>query len=797
MCPPALVAIPSYVRSVSIPKPGTRETESLEASQSLRMSDWLLVNFFSLGIIYHFVSAALILKTLAFASFLSENADMLEEIQGQIDRITYRNDENGYTIAKMKVRGRRESVTVLGNFLDPAPGEILKMKGEWTNHPRYGEQFRVSFYEPLVPATVEGIERYLGSGLIRGLGPVMAKRIVRVFGKRTLDVIEHEIERLAEVEGIGEKRIEMIRRAWEEQKEIREVMIFLQSHGVGPGYATRIFRQYGRDAVGIVKENPYRMATDIHGIGFLTADRIAEKLGVAKESPMRVEAGILYVLSQLAEEGHVYYPYEPLIKKCLEILQVEREVVVRAFGAVAAEKKIVIEDLNDDPESFVENNKSVYLAAFHLCETNIAARFRTLAKTPKSMNVPDPSRAVEWVKKRLSLNLAERQVEALTRALRDKVMVITGGPGTGKTTLINAILKVAARIPARVLLAAPTGRAAKRMSEATGHEAKTIHRLLEYSMQRAGFQRNETNPLECDLLVVDETSMIDTLLMHHLLKAVPFHATLILVGDSNQLPSVGPGSVFRDIIESNAAPVVELNEIFRQARESRIIVNAHRINQGLLPSLDDGGDFFFIEREDPQEVLKTIVELAKDRIPRRFGFDPLSDVQVLTPMNRGVVGTANLNLELQKALNPREIEFSRGGKNLKVGDKVMQIRNNYDKEVFNGDIGQIVKIDWVNQEVVVLFDGRPVIYDFADLEEIVLAYAVSVHKSQGSEYPAVIIPILTQHYVLLQRNLIYTAVTRGKKLVVLVGTKKALAIAVKNNRTEKRFTGLRRRLAGN
>jgi exodeoxyribonuclease V alpha subunit len=721
---------------------------------------------------------------------------MLEEIQGQIDRITYRNDENGYTIAKFKVRGRREPVTVLGNFLDPAPGEILKMQGEWTNHPRYGEQFKMSFYEPLVPATVEGIERYLGSGLIRGLGPVMAKRIVKVFGKRTLDVIENEIERLAEVEGIGEKRVEMIRRAWEEQKEIREVMIFLQSHGVGPGYATRIFRHYGREALGVVKENPYRMATDIHGIGFLTADRIAEKLGVAKDSPLRAEAGILHVLSELAEDGHVYYPYEPLIKKCLEILQVDREVIVRAFGAIAAEKKIVIEDLNEDPGSFVENLKAVYLAGFHLCETNIAARLKALTTTAKSLRIPDPARALEWVKKRLAIDLAEKQAEAIAGALRDKVMVITGGPGTGKTTLISALLQIAARTAAKVLLAAPTGRAAKRMSEATGREAKTIHRLLEYSPQRGAFQRNDANPLECDLLVVDEASMIDTLLMHHLLKAVPFAATLILVGDAHQLPSVGPGSVFRDIIESNAAPVVELNEIFRQSRESRIIVNAHRINEGQLPLDDGSGDFFFIEREDPEEVLKVILELARDRIPRRFGFDPLSDVQVLTPMNRGIVGTANLNLELQKTLNPREAELSRGGKNLKVGDKVMQIRNNYDKEVFNGDIGRIVKIDREDQETVVLFDGRAVVYDFADLDEIVLAYAVSVHKSQGSESPAVIIPVLTQHYVLLQRNLIYTAVTRGKKLVVLVGTKKALAIAVKNNRTQKRYTGLRRRLAG-
>jgi exodeoxyribonuclease V alpha subunit len=719
-------------------------------------------------------------------------------LQGQIERITYTNDENGYTIAKIKVQGHRDLVTVVGNLMVPTPGEIIKMYGEWVNHPKYGEQFKVDSYKSLVPASVYGIQKYLGSGLIKGIGPIMARRIVERFGKRTLDVIEKEIEKLAEVDGIGEKRIGMIQKAWEDQKEIREVMIFLQTYGVGSGYATKIFKQYGNRSIMVVKENPYRLATDIFGIGFLTADRIAEKLGFSRDSKLRAEAGILYVLNQLADEGHVYYPYKPLVQKCQEILGVDQEVIIKAIHVIAESRMIVIEDLNKDIDDFMESSKAVYLAKFYFSETSIVTRIKTLIHTPKSIRTIDFNKAVEWVQKQLPITLAEKQGEAIKCAVENKVMIITGGPGTGKTTIINAILKIFSRISVKIMLAAPTGRAAKRMSEATNHTAKTIHRMLEYSIQKGGFQKNELNPLNCDLLIIDEASMIDTILMHHLLKAIPSGATFILVGDVNQLPSVGAGNVLKDIIASNEIPIVELNEIFRQAKESLIIVNAHRINTGLLPSFKSSGqklnDFYFIEQEDPEEVLRIILELTKERIPRRFGFDPVDDIQVLTPMHKGIVGAGNLNGELQNALNPIEEGIIQGGRNFRVQDKVMQVKNNYDKEVFNGDIGRITCIDPEDQEVTISFDEREVPYDYTDLDEIILAYAVSVHKSQGSEYPAVIMPILTQHFVLLQRNLVYTAVTRGRNLVVMVGTMKALAIGVKNDKTQKRYTYLRHRL---
>ncbi len=720
-------------------------------------------------------------------------------LQGQIERITYTNDETGFTVAKVRVEGQRDLVTVVGNLIAPAPGEIIKMSGEWINHPRYGAQFEVVHYESLVPASVYGIERYLGSGLIKGIGPIMAKRIVEKFGKKTLDVIENETEKLGEVDGIGTKRIGMLRKAWEEQKEIREVMIFLQSHGVGSGYATKIFKHYGNRSIRVVKENPYRLATDIFGIGFLTADRIAEKLGFPKDSGVRAEAGILYALYQLSDEGHVYYPYELLVQRCQEILEVDREVIVRAIDVISFHQLIVMEDLGkEETGDSRKNNKAVYLAKFHLSETSIVTRMKTLIETPKLIRKIDSDKAIEWVQRQLAIILAKKQVEAIRCAVDNKVMVITGGPGTGKTTIISAILKIFSKLGVKIMLAAPTGRAAKRMNEATGHEAKTIHRMLEYSIQKGQFLRNEERPLDCDILMVDEASMIDTILMHHLLKAIPAAATFILVGDVNQLPSVGAGNVLRDIISSDSVPVVELNEIFRQAKESLIIVNAHKINHGLVPSLKPSGakdDFYFIEQEDPEEALKMIIELTKERVPSRFGFDPIDHIQVLTPMHKGVVGVGNLNTELQNALNPGGDGVIRGTRNFRMGDKVMQVRNDYDKEVFNGDIGRIARIDTEDQEVIISFDGRDVPYGYPDLDEIVLAYAVSVHKSQGSEYPAVIIPVFTQHYVLLQRNLIYTAVTRGRKLVVMVGTRKALAIGVNNNKTQKRYTYLRQRLS--
>ena len=716
---------------------------------------------------------------------------MLAELIGQIERITFTNQDNGYTIAKLRVSGRRELVTVVGCLMSPIPGEALKMRGEWKNHARYGEQFQLVQYKSIIPATVMGIQKYLGSGLIKGIGPVMAGRIVKAFGKDTLEIIENDIEKLIEVEGIGKKRTNMIRKAWDEQKEIRQVMIFLQEHNVSSAYAAKIFKQYRNDSIQVVKENPYRLAEDIWGIGFLTADRIAENLGFTKDSPLRAQAGILYVLHQLSDDGHVYYPYEPLIEKSMEMLEVESDVVVQALSAIASEGKVVIEDLPEPTDPIHEKKQAVYLAGYYLAETNVAARIKTLMKAPKAIREMDSEKAVEWVQGKLSLNLAEKQVEAIKSAANDKVLVITGGPGTGKTTIIKSILTIFSKITDRILLAAPTGRAAKRMTDATGYEAKTIHRLLEFSPKFAGFKRNAENPLNCDLLVIDEASMIDIVLMHHLLKAIPSGATLILVGDVDQLPSVGPGSVLMDIINSDAVPVVRLNEIFRQARQSSIIVNAHRINSGKMPSLkprNKNEDFYFIEQNEPEDALRVILEIVTDRIPKRFGFDPVDNIQVLSPMHRGLVGAGNLNTELQKALNPQSSGIERGGRRFSINDKVMQIKNNYDKEVYNGDIGRIENLNFDEQLLTVRFDERKIPYDFSDLDEIVHAYAISVHKSQGSEFPAIVIPVMMQHYMLLQRNLLYTGITRGKSLAIIVGSRKALAIAVQNNKTQKRYT---------
>jgi exodeoxyribonuclease V alpha subunit len=624
----------------------------------------------------------------------------------------------------------------------------------------------------------------------------MAKRLVTKFGLETLNVIETETRRLCEVEGIGDKRIGMIKKAWDDQKEIRDIMVFLQGHGVSPAYAAKIYKKYAKESVAVVQQNPYKLATDIFGIGFITADKIAENLGISKESQIRAEAGILYVLHQLSDEGHVYYPYELLIDECKKILGVERDTIVKAFGKISFEKKIVIEDLNK--EDIKENNKAVYLAKFHVCEVGVAARLQELMRFPKKLKAFDREKALEWVQGELKIQLAKNQKQAVKEAIEKKVMVVTGGPGTGKTTIINSIIKICGRLGQRVLLSAPTGRAAKRMAEATGHESKTIHRLLEFSPKEGGFKRDENNPLDADLIVIDETSMVDTVLMYQFLKAVPKDATLILVGDVDQLPSVGAGIVLKDIIDSGSIPTVMLNEIFRQAKESLIIVNAHRVNNGQMPIIEGSGDslqdFYFFIIEEPEKVAEKIIELCKEKIPQKFGYRSIDDIQVLTPMHRGLVGASNLNTELQKHLNSSTDELVRGGLVLKVGDKVMQIRNNYDKEVFNGDIGRINKIDREEQEIIVNYDGRMVSYEYSELDEIVLAYAVSVHKSQGSEYPVVVMPVLTQHYMLLQRNLLYTGITRGKKLVVLVGTNKAVAIAIKNNKPQKRYTLLKERL---
>lgn len=721
----------------------------------------------------------------------------LTDLQGQIENITYFNEETGYTIAKVKVAGNKDLVPCVGNLIRPTPGEVLSMKGEWTNHEKYGRQFKISFSQTTTPASVHGIQKYLGSGLIKGIGPVMSKRIVAKFGKDTLEIIEHRSERLTEIPGIGEGRIGMIRKAWQDQQEIREVMLFLQTHGVSSGFAAKIFKQYGNDAIRIVQENPYRLAKDIFGIGFLTADKIAEKMGFAKESLVRAEAGILYVLNQLSEQGHVYAPHPFLVEQSLAILGIGADIIEKGILNLVKEQLVTSEERPD------LGHRAIYLSHFYLAENQAAARLKALIPAPKQTRRIDVDKALDWVQEKLAITLAEKQLQAVKAAIESKLMIITGGPGTGKTTIINAIMKIYKTVKTTIFLAAPTGRAAKKMAESTGQEAKTIHRMLEFNFKRGGFQKNENSPLDCDILIVDEASMIDIVLMHYLLKAVPTRATLILVGDVNQLPSVGPGNVLRDIIASGVAPVVELNEIFRQAKESSIIVNAHRINQGLFPETKTApdantlSDFYFIQQEDPEKALETILNLVKTRIPARFKLNSINDIQVLSPMNRGTVGVTNLNAELQQALNPGEGGVSRAGKTFRIHDKVMQIRNNYDKEIFNGDIGRIFHIDEEDQEIKVLFDERLVTYEFADLDELVPAYAVTVHKSQGSEYPAVVIPIMTQHYMMLQRNLIYTAVTRGRKLVVLVGTKKALAIAVKNNKTEQRYSLLKQRLMGN
>lgn len=725
----------------------------------------------------------------------------METLEGQVERITYAGEEDGYSVLRLKVRGRRDLVTVVGSFVSVTPGEVLRLRGAWGRHPKYGEQFRADQYETLSPDTVEGIRKYLGSGLIKGIGPEMAKRIVKAFGTATLEVIDSAPERLLEVGGIGPKRLEGIVKAWDDQKEIREVMIFLKSHGVSASHATRIFKQYGKESLEILRENPYRPAMDVSGIGFLTADKIARNLGFGHDSPLRAEAGIHYVLFQAADEGHVCLPRRRLLDDAGKLLEAPPEVLEKGLEALASDGRVVVEVLPADAARGLGDTQAVFLRGYHTAEAQTAARLTYIASFPKRFPQAKIEEAVAAVTARQPFPLTPLQVEAVRRALTDKVVVITGGPGTGKTTLVKAVCAAYARLGARVALAAPTGRAAKRLSETTGRDAATIHRLLEFSPAAGGFQRNEQKPLNADCLIVDEASMLDALLAHHLLKAVDPKTTVIFVGDVDQLPSVGAGNVLQDIIDSGAFPVVRLTEIFRQAQRSLIVVNAHRIRDGMFPVNGSSrgeklSDFYFIEKDDPEEVLAVVVELCTKRIPKRFGLDPVDDIQVLSPMHRGVVGAQRLNEVLQGALNPRGRAVERAGRIFRVGDKVMQLRNNYDKDVFNGDLGRIHAVDEENQEIRVHMDGRPVAYDFSELDEITHAYAVSVHKSQGSEYPAVVVPLVTQHYVMLQRNLLYTAVTRGRKLVVLVGSRKALAMAVRNDRIQKRYTLLAHRLRG-
>ncbi|MDR1597953.1 MAG: ATP-dependent RecD-like DNA helicase [Holosporales bacterium] len=705
-------------------------------------------------------------------------------LKGQIERITY--SDGSFVIAKVKVPLHKDLVTVVGNIPSPAPGSVLSMRGEWAKHPKFGVQFKVTDCTCAVPASIYGITKYLQSGLIKGIGPSMAQRIVEKFGERTLDVIEHSAEELLTIEGIGAHRVKMIQDAWSEQREIRDVMMFLQSYDVSTAHATKIFQKYGSESIAMVKENPYRLSTDITGIGFLTADHIAQKLGVDVNSQMRAEAGILHILKEFNNEGHVYCPHDELIKKSNDVLHISEHILLAALQSLVLGNRIVIERLDAE--------LGVYLVGFYISETKVAAKLMSLRHSQSRLEPIPADSALEWVQKKISVVLAEKQKEAIKAAISEKLLVITGSPGTGKTTITKAILEVLSKSTSKIILTAPTGRAAKRISETTGREAKTIHRLLEY--MSGAFQRNENNPLDCDVVILDEASMVDIWLMYHLLCAIPDYATLIIVGDINQLPSVGPGSVLKDIINSGKITVVQLNEIFRQAQKSMIIMNAHKIINGDCPNLENhpGTDFFFINKDDPDEAQDTIVRLIKDRIPRKFGFRPISDVQVLTPMHRGAIGTDNLNMVLQQALNPDGIELVRGNRRFRVGDKVMQVKNNYDKDVFNGDIGIVERVDSVNQTAVVRMDERNVRYESGELDELVLSYAVSIHKSQGSEYPVVVIPLFRLHYIMLQRNLVYTGITRGKKLVVVVGTPSALSAAINNNQTMKRNTWLSNRL---
>ena len=705
----------------------------------------------------------------------------MEYLRCVVERITYRNEQNGYSVLKCRVKGFQDLIAVVGAMPDVHVGSVLSLGGAWKLDAKYGRQFSAETVEETLPATVVGIEKYLGSGLVKGIGPKFAQRIVQRFGQDTLDVIEETPEKLIEVPGIGQLRVDRIRKSWLEQKEIKNVMLFLQSHDVSTAHATKIYKTYGKDSVKIVQENPYRLADDIWGIGFKTADAIAAKLGFEHERYERLRSGLLYTLNRLADDGHCYATREMLTETGAELLAVDASKLSATLDRMITDGDVKTEEA------------AIYLPPFYHAEVGTARRLAEIYDYPGGLRVA-PLGLTERIENATGIVYDNVQIEAILTAVESKILILTGGPGTGKTTTTLGIITAFREAGARILLAAPTGRAAKRLSETTGMEAKTIHRLLE-TKPPDGYQRNADNPLEGDVLILDECSMIDVTLMYNLLKAVPDAMTLVFVGDIDQLPSVGAGNVLRDMIDSECFPVVRLTRVFRQAQSSRIIMSAHRINGGRMPDLSNAkdSDFFFLERGTPEAALETVVDLVRNRLPRAYRIPP-GEIQVLTPMQRGVVGAANLNQALQEAVNPHADGLRRGGVLFRVRDKVMQIRNNYDKEVFNGDIGAVEGVDLEDKTLSVRFDNRLIEYDSTELDELALAYAVTVHKSQGSEYPVVVMPILMTHYVMLQRNLVYTGITRAKRLLVIVGTKKALSLAVRNVTVTRRNTMLKERL---
>lgn len=705
----------------------------------------------------------------------------MDEIFGYVESVVYASEDKGFTVARLKEPKKSTLTTIVGIMPTLQPGESIRCKGTWKNHPHHGVQFEVAECAFQAPSDLIGIQKYLESGMIKGIGKVYAERIVSQFGLNTLEVIDHTPDQLFNVPGIGKKRVETIISCWQEQRAIREVMIFLRSHGVSPAYAQKIFKTYGDKSIEKVSSNPYALAKEIHGIGFKTADAIAHDLGISKESPLRIDAGIEHLLWELSNEGHVCYPKQEFIPLAKELLESTEEVIEERLQQLTQKGEIVFE------------HQKIWVKPLYLAEKGIAREMARLCQAPSLLRAVDHAKAVKWAEEKLSLTLAIQQKEAVIAGISEKVLIITGGPGTGKSTITKAILAINEKLSPKILLAAPTGRAAKRMSEITHKKAFTIHALLEMDFKMGGFKHNRDNPLECDLIIIDEVSMVDTLLMNHLLKAIPSHARLILIGDIDQLPSVGAGNVLKDMIQSERLLVYPLTQIFRQAAGSKIVTNAHFINKGLMPQLraQPKDDFFFISVETPEMICNTICDLVLHRLPRKYRFHRFDDIQVLSPMKRGVIGSENLNQVLQQVLNPHPSPLMRMGRSFHPGDKVMQIRNNYQKQVYNGDVGKILAIDEKEETIKIGFDEKIVCYDFSEIDELMLAYAVSIHKYQGSECPCIIIPIHTSHFKLLFRNLLYTGITRGKKLVILVGCKKALSIAVNKVDASMRHTGLK------